>query len=131
MFANTMMSAMNMGFPDVCLTPLGPDIAPIPYPNISTTLMGIPTVPNILIDGMPAQNMLSMVTFSQGDDTGVLGGVASGMEMGPTIPLLGAETVLANGIPMTRLTSTNIQNMTNCPGATITPSQVTMLLLVP
>lgn len=131
MFANNMMVNMNLGFPDVCLTPMGPVITPVPYPNISTTDMAIPTVPNVLLDGTPAQNLLSWVVFSQGDDTGILGGVASGMDMGPTIPDTGAETVLVNAMPMTRLTSTNIQNMTNCPGMTITPGQFMMLVLAP
>ena len=31
MFANTQMMGMDMGFPDVCLTPPVP--APVPYPN--------------------------------------------------------------------------------------------------
>ena len=108
MFANNMLVNMNLGFPDVCLTPMGPVITPVPYPNISTTDMALPTVPNVLIEGTPGQNMLSM---------------------GPTIPLEGAFTVLVNAMPITRLTTENIQNMTNCPGTTITPGQFTMLVL--
>ena len=129
MFANNMLVNMNLGFPDVCLTPMGPVITPIPYPNISTTDMALPTVPNVLIEGTPGQNMLSMVMLSLGDDTGLMGGVACGMIMGPTIPLEGAFTVLVNAMPITRLTTENIQNMTNCPGTTITPGQFTMLVL--
>lgn len=129
MFANNMTENMNFGFPDVCITPLGPVVAPVPYPNISTTDMALPTVDFILIGGTPAQNMLSKVEFSQGDDTGVLGGVACGLEMGPTRPIDGAFTVLFAGMPATRLGTMNIQNVDNCPGMTVTPGQVTLLLM--
>ena len=129
MFANNMMAVMNLGFPDVCLTPMGPVVTPVPYPNISTTDMAIPTAPTILIGGTPAQNLLSIVTFSQGDDTGVLGGVACGMDMGPTMPILGSFVLLLDGMFATRLTSMNTQNLINAPGMTITPGQVCMLVL--
>ena len=123
MFANNMM-VMNLGFPDVCLD--GP--IPIPFPNISETEMALPTVPNILIEFTPAQNLSSMVVMSEGD----LGlGVACGICMGPTIPLLGSFTVLVDAMPMTRLTSFNLQNLDNCPGVSLVPGQFTLLCLSP
>ena len=36
MFQNTMAGGMNLGFPDVCLTPTPIGPIPIPYPNTST-----------------------------------------------------------------------------------------------
>jgi hypothetical protein len=39
--------------------------------------------------------------------------------------------VLLDGAPATRLTSTSLQNSTNCPGARIVPSQTKVLLLAP
>ena len=131
MFANSMMGTINMGFPDVCKTPVGPVVTPVPYPNISETVMAIPTVPTILLSGTPAQNLLSMIPLSEGDTTGILGGVASQTEMGITRPVTGSFTVLYDGMPATRLTSANMQNMVNCPGVSITPSQLTVLLLAP
>lgn len=123
MFANNMM-VMNMGFPDVCID----GIIPIPFPNISDTEMAIPTAPNILIEFTPAQTMLSIVMMSEGD-MGI--GVACGMCMGPTMPMDGAFTVLCEAMPMTRLTTMNIQNLTNCPGMSIVPGQFTVLCLAP
>lgn len=129
MFANSMMATMNLGFPDVCKTPVGPAVTPVPYPNISETSNALPTVPNILLAGTPAQNLASIVPLSTGDSTGVLGGVVSQTEMGMTRPTTGAFTILYDGMPATRLTSINAQNMNNCVGVSITPSQFTVVLL--
>jgi len=123
MFANNMM-VMNLGFPDVCLE--GP--VPVPLPNMSETAEALPTVPNVLIEFTPVQNLNSMVLMSEGD-MGL--GVASGMCMGPTKPLLGAFTVLVDAMPMTRLTSFNLQNLDNCPGVSLVPGQFTLLCLSP
>ncbi|CAN1483862.1 Domain of unknown function DUF4150 [Burkholderiaceae bacterium] len=123
MFANNMM-VMNMGFPDVCLE--GP--IPVPFPNISETEEALPSAPNILIEFTPAQTLLSWVVMSEGD-VGL--GVASGMCMGPTIPLVGSFTVLAEAMPMTRMTSMNLQNLSNCPGLSLVPGQFTVLCLAP
>ena len=34
---------MNMGFPDVCLTPAGPVPVPIPDPNMAMNAMAVPS----------------------------------------------------------------------------------------
>jgi hypothetical protein len=130
MFANTQMGGQNLGFPDVCLTPDTPP-DPTPYPNISEGMMGVPGVYNVLISGMPAHNMLTVVPTSEGDDAGALGGTTSGTMMGPTTTLTGAFTVLTGGMPTTRLTSVTMQNSSNCSGVQSVPSQVTVLLLAP
>jgi hypothetical protein len=44
---------------------------------------------------------------------------------------LGKEATLDLGMPASRLTSTSLQNRTNCPGARIVPSQVKVVLLAP
>lgn len=135
MFANTQMGGMNFGFPDVCLTPIptpaGPIPTPIPYPNISTGMMGVPAVYNVLFGGTPAHNLATVVPLSNGDNAGLLGGVASGTDMGPTFTLTGAMTVLIGGMPASRMTSMTLQNTTNCPGAQLVPSQLSVLLLAP
>jgi hypothetical protein len=130
MFANTQMMGIDTGFPDVCLTPM-PAPVPVPYPNIATGPMGVPAAYNILFMAAPAHNMATSVPLSNGDNAGVAMGVASGMVMGPSRPVTAAFTVLVDGMPATRLTSVNIQNSTNCPGARIVPSQVKVLLLAP
>jgi hypothetical protein len=129
MFASCQLMGMNLGFPDVCLTP--PVAAPIPYPNISMGPLTAPFCVNILIVGGPAHNLTDPVDLSLGDCPGVVTGVASGTVMGPTRPLTGAFTILMDGAPATRMTTINIQNSTNCPGMRIVPSQPKVLLLAP
>ncbi len=131
MFANSQMMGMDMGFPDVCLTPSPVGPVPIPYPNIALGPTAVPNVPNVLIMCMPAHNMATSVPMSNGDNAGVATGVASGTVMGPRRHLTGSFTTLINGMPATRLTSMAIQNSTNCPGARIVPSQVTVIILAP
>jgi hypothetical protein len=130
MFANSQMMGMDLGFPDVCLTPM-PAPVPIPYPNIAMGPMGVPAAYNVLFMCTPAHNLMTSVPISNGDNAGINTGVASGLVMGPTHPITGAFTVLVGGIPGTRLTSVSMQNNTNIPGVRIVPSQVKVLLLAP
>ncbi|AKT42453.1 DUF4150 domain-containing protein [Chondromyces crocatus] len=129
MFANTQMMGVDMGFPDVCLTP--PVAVPIPYPNIALGPMTVPAVYNVLMFCAPAHNLFSTVVMTNGDNSGVMLGVASGMVMGPSRRLTGAFTVICGGAPLQRLTSFGIQNSTNCPGVRIVPSQLNTLVLAP
>jgi hypothetical protein len=130
MFANTQMMGTDMGLPDVCLTPT-PAPTPVPYPNVAMGPMGTPAAYNILFMCAPAHNMSTTVSQTNGDNSGVNMGVASGMVMGPSRHLTAAFTVLVGGLPATRLTSSSLQNSTNCPGMRTVPSQVKVLLLAP
>ncbi len=133
MFANCQMMGMDMGFPDVCLTPAPPSPAPIPipYPNIAMGPMAIPNCPTILIMCMPVHNLATTIPMTNGDNAGLATGVASGTVMGPSRHVLGAFTVLFNGMPASRLTSMSLQNSTNCPGVRLVPSQPLVLILAP
>jgi hypothetical protein len=131
MFANNQMGGQDIGVPDVCLTPAGPALVPVPYPNVAMGLMGVPAAYNVLFGGAPAHNLGTTVVMTNGDNAGVATGVASGTVMGPSRHLTGAFSVLVGGMPATRLTSMSLQNSTNCPGARLVPSQVVVLLLAP
>jgi hypothetical protein len=130
MFANSQMMGIDLGFPDVCLTPM-PAPVPIPYPNIAMGPMGVPAAYNVLFMATPAHNMATTVVMTNGDNPGVAMGVASGMVMGPSRHLTAAFTVLVGGMPATRMTSVALQNSTNCPGMRLVPSQVKVILLAP
>lgn len=130
MFANTQMMGMDMGFPDVCLTPT-PAPVPIPYPNIAMGPTAANPVPNVMLSCLPAHNMATTIPLTNGDNAGVALGVASGLVMGPSRHLTAAFTVLIGGMPATRMTSVSLQNSTNCPGARIVPSQPKVVLLAP
>ena len=127
MFANALMGGLNLGFPDVCLTP--PTAIPVPYPNISFGPLGFPPSPNVMWACTPAHHLMTTPMLSIGDTPGVMMGVASGTDMAPTRPVIGAFTTLVNGIPATRLTSINIHNNTNAPGMTIVPAQPKVIIL--
>jgi hypothetical protein len=133
MFANTQMGGVNTAFPDVCLTPAPPSPVPVPlpYPNIAAGPMGVPAVYHVLFMAAPAHNMGTVIPLSNGDNTGVGTGVASGMVMGPSRHLTGAFTVLIGGMPATRLTSVSLQNSTKIPGAQLAPCQTKVLLMAP
>lgn len=131
MFANTQLGGLDTGLPDVCNTPTPAGPVPIPYPNMATGPMAVPAAYNVLISCAPAHNLGSTVPLTNGDNAGVAMGVASGVVMGPSRHLTGAFTCLIGGMPASRTTSVSLQNSTNCPGARMMPSQVTLLILAP
>ena len=131
MFANTQLMGIDTGFPDVCLTPAPPAPAPvpIPYPNIAAGPTATGAVYTVLFVCAPVHTMATSIPQTNGDNSGVGTGVASGMVMGKSSHLTAAFTVLAGGMPITKMTSVSLQNSTNCPGARIVPSQPKVLLL--
>ncbi len=132
MFANTQMMGMDLGFPDVCLTPVPPGApVPIPYPNIALGPMAVPAAYNVLMFNAPAHNMFSTPVMTNGDNLGIAMGVASATVMGPSRHLTAAFTVICGGAPLTRMTSMSLQNSTNCPGLRLVPSQPKVLVLAP
>lgn len=131
MFANTQMMGVDMGFPDVCLTPSPAGPVPIPYPNITAGPTAVPNCVKVLFACAPAHNLGTQIPMTNGDNAGVATGVASGMVMGPSKHLTGAFTCLVGGMPASRMTSASLQNSTNCPGARLVPSQPKVLILSP
>lgn len=133
MFMLSQGAGMNLGFPDVCLTPAGPAVVPVPYPDINMTATTAPAAYNVLVDCMPSINLLSMGLMSNGDEPGVLGGVVSHLFDGQTEYMVGCFTILVDGVPAQRMTSVTGQNavgkMPNTPGICLAPSQVTVLTL--
>ncbi len=129
MFANTQMPAINLGFPDVCKTPVGPVVTPIPYPNIAPTATAIPNVINQFIMCMPIHNLLTKVPLSSGDEAGVLLGVASSLIKGPVQHLMGSVKVFRSVMPATKMLSPTGHNgvSLNIPGLTLSPSQPKVL----
>lgn len=133
MFMLSMGAGMDMGFPDVCLTPTPAGPIPIPYPDIAMSATTAPVVPTVLIDCMPGINLMSKGLMSNGDEAGTAGGVVSHLIDGQTQYMVGCFTILVGGAPAQRLTSVTGQNtvgcMPNAPGVCLAPSQVTVLTL--
>lgn len=133
MFMLSMGAGMNLGFPDVCITPVGPVPVPVPYPDIQFSITSAPAAYNVLVDCMPALNQLSHGLMSVGDQAGIAGGVVSHFIGGQGTYMAGCATIFVGGVPAQRLTSVTGQNcigmLPNSPGMTCAPSQVTVLTL--
>jgi carboxyl-terminal processing protease len=115
---------MNMGFPDVCLTPAVPAPIPIPYPNMAMHAMAVPTCPTILNMMMPALNMATIIPMTMGDNAGVANPLF--MQMG--MFTMGSPKVLLQGMPAITMTSTTMGNAGNNPvGAVLVPGAPTIL----
>jgi hypothetical protein len=131
-FANCQMGGINMASPDVCLTPMGTSVPPIPYPNIAQGAMANPgtAVQKVLISGAPAHTLQTIIPSSSGDEAGVCGGVMSGSIMGPSRHLMGASNVLIGGHPATKMTDQTGQNGTsqNVSGSTMAPAQTKVMI---
>lgn len=116
---------MNMGFPDVCLTPAAPAPIPIPYPNMGMNAMSMPFIPNILVSMAPGQNMGAKPLMTNGDNAGV----AHPMCMMPGGTIMGNPRILMGGMPASHLTVPTYGNNFNEPvGAKIVPSVTNVLL---
>lgn len=132
MFQLNMGCGMDLGFPDVCLTPVVVPV-PVPYPDMAFSVTSAPSAYNILVDCLPSLNQLSEGLVSVGDQPGVLLGVVSHLEAGEAEYLLGCFTIFVDGPPAQRLTSVTGQNamglLPNAPGMCAVPSQFTVLTL--
>ena len=136
MFANCSLGGMDIGFPDVCLTPIpspaGPIPTPIPYPNMATRPMSLPPTCSLrhLISFMPAHNMVTTTPMTAGDNAGCMpGGVASATMMGTGRILMGSPKVFTGGTPSSNVLKPTLQNLTNCPGMCLVPAQFRVLIL--
>ena len=117
-------AGMNMGFPDVCLTPAVPSPIPVPYPNMAMHAMAAPFCPTILLTMMPALNMGSMIPMTMGDEPGVANPLFKQMGMFT----MGNPKVFLQGMPGITVTSpTTGNNMNNPVGLVTVPSVTTVL----
>lgn len=130
MFATTQSGGRHVAMPDVCLTPT-PHGAPVPvaYCNAANPAMGVSAAEHVLFCNAPAHHLGTSVPITQGSEAGRGRGVTSKTVMGGSRALTAASTVLTDGIPAARLGSVTLANSTNCPGATIAPSQLKVVLL--
>jgi hypothetical protein len=126
----TLAGGQAFAFPDVCNTPAGPVVVPIPYPNIGMLPTGVSTTTTVLVMNMPALTQGSKLPMSQGDEAGSVGGVVSGMIMGEVSFLTASSKVSFQGQKVIVLTATTAHNgsSANAPmGVLVAPSQAKVL----
>ncbi len=115
---------MNIGFPDVCLTPVGPVVVPIPYPNFALNAQALMFSPVVKVSGVNALNMASKIPMTFGDDAGVAHPVFK--QMGAYV--MGNPIVQVDRLPAICLACPTTGNMmNNAVGAVLVPSAVNVL----
>lgn len=116
---------MNMGFPDVCMTPTPAGPIPIPYPNIGMNAMALPFLPTIFMSFIPGHNMAAKPLMTNGDNAGV----AHPLCMQPGGTTMGNPRILLTGMPAEHMLVPTYGNNFNDPiGAKIVPSITNVLL---
>jgi len=89
--------------PDVCLTPVGNAIVPIPYPIVAKLGGSSQVSPNVRFDGDPAfMHNESFVNAVKGDEPGSKGGVVTGTNKLISHAILHSPSVRVNGKPLVR-----------------------------
>jgi len=104
---------MSPIFPDVCKTPVGPSVIPIPYPNIgqAADTTGGPT--SVTVDGKMPMVKGAKYATSSGDEAGTAGGVISGKTKGACEFILYSFDVKIEGKNVCRMGDTLFHNDKN------------------
>lgn len=110
--------SLSFGFPDVCLTPVGPVIVPIPYPNFAAHAMAATFSPIVSVGMIPALNLGSVIAMTTGDEPGV----AHWTIKGPGTFDTGNPVVFIDKLPAINLTcQTDGNTGNNEPGIVVAP----------
>lgn len=119
--------------PDVCKVPTPGGPVPTPFPNLGTTQLAAPggLVRKVLVANMPALNLMSKITLTNGDQAGSIGGVVSNRIMGQVQFLQGSSKVMVGGKPALRVGAPTAQNgaPANAVGSVVSPSQVKVMVM--
>ena len=123
MFANNTF-VMDFAVADTVVTPAG---VPVPLINMAFSAVNVPSQFHIIIGGGLVENVATQGTTSVGDQAGA--GVASGINSGPEQSITFSIKSFMGAMPTTKMTSLQIQNLTNIVGASLTPGQIRVLIL--
>lgn len=89
--------------PDVCLTPIGDDMVPVPYAISHNMEESCQVSPNVFFRDKPAfLHNESYVDNVKGDEPGTSGGVVSSVQMHISHSIDHSPTVFVNGKPVVR-----------------------------
>jgi len=124
MFTNNNLGVLNFAPIDPIITPVG---VPVPLVNLAFSAVHVPSQFKVIFGGGLAENLLTQGTVSAGDQAGV--GAASGINSGPDRPITCSLNFFLGGMPSTKLTTLNIQNLSNTVGMSSTPGQIRVLSL--
>lgn len=103
--------------PDVCLTPMGSAVVPIPYVNVARSVDTSNGSQTVTVDGNPIMLKDSVFSTSTGDEPGTAGGVTSGVNKGMAKFVNFSNNVFVEGRPVCRRMDPMISNLSS-PGNT-------------
>lgn len=129
--ASTKQGGMCFGFPDVCKTPAGPNVAPIPYPNMAQLTDADGAVDKVLIDKKEVLVEDSKISRSSGDEAGTLKGVVSSTNMDEVAFKQSSSKVYFGGkkaVYHTVMTAHNGSNANMPAGLHVSPSQTKVMV---
>lgn len=113
---------MTPGPIDICKMP--PRGVPGPFENIGTWAMSVDFNVEVLINSAPSCNTGTIITESNGDQAGTMGGVISSTFMMIITPLTGVYTVILTDFPACNVGYTiTLSNLDNTIGIYVEPSQ--------
>jgi len=122
----------SFAFPDVCKTPVGPSVVPIPYPNIAMGAQTSKGSGKVKICKKKTTTKKSEIPRSSGDEPGVMKGIISSKHMGKMKFKKCSSKVKAEGKAVAHLVSMTMHNgsgAANMPaGAQIAPSQTKVIV---
>ena len=99
--------------PDVCLTPVGNAVVPIPYMIISDLAWSVKTASSTTFTDQEAFTMASRTDRVTGDEPGKNGGIKSGVNLGYCRPISKKTSVFVEGREL--IQNDNLYDM-NCNG---------------
>ncbi|HWV15852.1 MAG TPA: PAAR-like domain-containing protein [Cellvibrio sp.] len=118
-------------FPNVCKTPVGSAVVPIPYPNIAKSNDLAKGSKNVTINNASVCLDNSELSTSTGDEAGTLKGIISSTNKGKAFPILSSFDVKTEGKNVVRNTDPFLGNNRNTPPGPILQAQVTPVILPP
>lgn len=96
---------------DICNTPMGNTVVPIPYTNVARSLDVADGSATVFMDGNPIMLKDSVFSRSSGDEAGTIGGVASGVVGGKARFVNYSNNVLVEGRPVCRRLDPMVSNI--------------------
>jgi len=90
-------AGMGVAFPDICLTPAGPSLVPVPYPNVVQAKDLKDGTKQVKVMGGPAMTKASHIARSTGNEAGTGGGVVTGGKKGKAYVLTTSLNVRFEG----------------------------------
>jgi uncharacterized Zn-binding protein involved in type VI secretion len=111
-------------FPDVCKTPVGNSIVPIPYTNVSKSSDLAKGSKSVKVNGKPVCLSSSEISTSTGDEAGSAKGIASGKTKGKAFPMNYSFDVKFDGKNVVRNSDPFVGNDRNTPPGMIMQAQV-------